>query len=268
MRKALRWAAGWLIGLGTAGLAQAQELRPFCADRPGLDTPTCIVDRGHVVVEAGAADWALDRDSQTRSDTIEAGDILVRAGLTETLEAQVGWTAFGHVRERDATGVVSRTSGVGDLRIALRQNLSHPDGSGFSMAVMPFATLPVGGAAIGAGDWGAGLIFPVDFDLTDKLGISLTPQVKAAVDGDRHGRHLAYGSVAGVDMALSDALDASLEFQVTRDDDPLDPHTEALAGLSLALQRGDDLQFDAGAVAGLNADSPDVELYVGVARRF
>ncbi|TGX54871.1 transporter [Sphingomonas gei] len=268
MRIAVKWAAGWLIGLGAIGVAQAQELRPFCADRPGLGTPSCTVDAGHVVVEAGAVDWTLERDTDTRTDTVEAGDLLVRAGLTPTLEAQIGWTAFGHVRERDAAGAVTRTSGVGDIRVALRQNLANPDGSSFSIAVMPFATLPVGGAAIGAGDWGAGVIAPVHFDLTGKIGLSLTPQVEAAVDEDRHGRHLAYGSVVGLDTSLTDSLDAALEFQVTRDDDPLAPHTEALTSLSFALQPGDDLQFDAGAVAGLNSDSPDVELYIGVARRF
>jgi len=268
MRIAGILATGLLIAIGIVGPAQAQDLREFCADRPGLGTPSCTVDAGHVVVEAGAADWTLERDSETRTDTLQAGDLLVRAGLTETLEAQIGWTAFGHVRERDATGAVTRTSGVGDIRVALRRNLANPDGSRFSVAVMPFATLPVGGAAIGAGDWGAGLIAPVHFDLTGKVGLSLTPQAEAAVDEDRHGRHLAYGAVVGLDRSLSDALSATLEFQLTRDDDPLESHSEALASLSFALQPNDDLQFDAGAVAGLNAQSPDVELYVGVARRF
>lgn len=268
MRIAVKWAAGCLICLGATGVARAQDLRPFCADRPGLGTPSCTVGPGHVMIEAGAVDWTLDRDSETRTDTVEAGDFLVRAGLTEALEVQLGWTAFGHVRARDAAGAVTRTSGIGDIRVALRQNLAHPDGSGFSVAVTPFATLPVGGEAIGAGDWGGGVIAPVHFDLPGKVGLSLTPQVEAAVDEDRHGRHLAYGSVVGLDTSLTDSLDAALEFQVTRDDDPLAPHTEALASLSFALQPGDDLQFDAGAVAGLNSDSPDVELYIGVARRF
>jgi len=268
MRIAGIFATGLLLAVGTIGEARAQELREFCADRPGLGTPSCTVDAGHVVVEAGAVDWTLDRDSETRTDTLQAGNLLLRAGLTKTLEAQIGWTAFGHVRERDAAGAVTRTSGVGDIRVALRQNLASPDGSGFSAAVMPYATLPVGGAAIGAGDWAAGLIAPVHFDLTDKVGLSLTPQVEAAVDEDRHGRHLAYGSVVGLDTSLSDKLNAALEIQLTRDDDPLEAHSEALAGLSFALQTSDDLQFDAGAVVGLNAQSPDVALYVGVARRF
>jgi hypothetical protein len=262
----------FLLGLSLmtlAGTAQAQALRPFCADRPGLDTPACTVDAGHVVAELGGLDWTRDQDRATRSDTWTAGDLLVRMGVTDSMEVQAGWTAFGAVRSRDRmTGATTRSSGVGDVTLAVRQNVSHPDGSGFAAALMPFATLPVGGETIGAGDWGAGMILPLSYSLNDVFGISLTPEIDAAVDSDRHGRHLAYGSAIGLSATISAKLSSALEFQAVRDRDPEGRSTEELASLSLAWQPKKGLQFDTGAVAGLNAASPDVELYVGVARRF
>ena len=252
-----------------ATAAQAQELRDLCTDRPGLGTPACTVDAGHVFAELGAIDWTLERDAVTRSDTVTAGDLLVRLGLTPTMEVQLGWSAFGHVRMRDrASGAIERDSGIGDITLAVRQNVSNPDGSGFSAALMPFATLPTGGSAIGAGDWSAGLIVPLSLQLSDTFTLALTPQVKAAVDEDRSGRHAAYGSVVGLSAALTKALTASLEFQATRDEDPSGHATEALASLSFGWQPKDDVQFDMGAVAGLNHASADLELYVGLARRF
>jgi hypothetical protein len=252
-----------------AGTAQAQEPRPLCADRPGLGTPACTVDAGRTVVELGGADWTLDQDSAQRSDTLIAGDLLIRHGVTPNLEIQAGWTAFGTVRTRDkASGTVSRSSGVGDITLAARYNLSNPDGSGFSAAIMPYATLPTGGEAIGAGDWGAGLILPISYSLNDTIGIALTPAIDAAVDGDRQGRHLAYGSVIGLSAALSDSVSAALEAQMTRDEDPAGHTTQTLASLSFAWVSGDTLQLDAGAVAGLNAASPDIGLYFGITRRF
>lgn len=254
---------------GLAGSAQAQDLRDFCPDRPGLGTPACIVDAGHVAVEIGGVDWTLERSGDARIDTIIAGDALVRVGLTGTLEAQIGWSAFGTVRTRDrATGAVTRQSGTGDVFVALRQNVSHPGGEGFSAAVMPFATLPTGGSAIGAGDWGAGVIVPLSYSLSDTLSLAASPQVEAAVDEDGDGRHLAYGSVIGLNLKLTKKLTTALEFQATRDEDPAGHATERLASLSFAWQPKDDLQFDIGGVAGLNHASPDVELYVGIARRF
>jgi hypothetical protein len=253
-------------GIGTA---TAQEPRPLCPDRPGLGTPACTVDRGHVVAELGSFDWSLEQDGTERIDSWTLGNVLFRYGVTDDLEVQAGWTAFGSVRTRDrVTGSILHSSGTGDVTLALRRNLSHPDGSGFSAAVMPYATLPAGSATMGAGDWSAGLIVPVSYSLNDTFGIALTPEVDAAVDEDRRGRHFAYGSVIGLSAALTGSISSALEIEAMRDEDPSGSSTEELAGLSFAWQPQNDLQFDAGAVAGLNKTSPDVELYVGIARRF
>lgn len=252
-----------------ASPASAEELRDLCADRPGLGTPACTVDRGHVVVELGLGDWTRDTQGPERTDTVQLGDALVRVGLTDSLEAQLGWTAYGHVRTRDRTaGTVDKASGVGDVTIALRQNLHHPDGSGFSVALMPYASLAAGGRAIGAGDWAAGLLVPMSFDLSDSLSLGITPQVDAAADGDGNGRHLGFGTVAGLGVALSDSLSAAGEVSLYRDRDPAGHSTEALAGLSMGWQPRDDMQFDIGVNLGLNRASPDAEVYFGIVRRF
>ena len=257
------------LGLALASGAQAQDLRPLCPDRPGLGTPPCIVDKGHAIVEIGGVDETRSHDATSRTDTIADGEVLVRYGLTDTLEAQLGYTAFGTARVRDReTGDVDHQRGTGDMTVALRRNLANPDGSGFSIAAMGFATLPTGGQAIGAGDWSAGVLIPISYALTDKLSLGLTPQISADVDDDRDGRHLAYGSVVGLAYQLTGKLDATAEIQATRDDDPEDRTTQLLSSLSFAWQPSDRLQLDAGAVAGLNRASPDVELYVGVSRRF
>ncbi|MEJ7934491.1 transporter [Sphingobium sp. AN558] len=249
--------------------AQAQDARELCADRPGLGTPACTVEPGRLVFELGLGDWTRQKDAASETNMAKTGDALFRVGLTDSLEAQLGWTAYGHVRIRDrSTNAEEKDGGVGDIALALRQNLHNPDGSGFSVAVMPYVTLPAGGAAIGAGDWGAGLLVPVSFDLGHGLSLALTPEVDAAVDGDRSGRHLAYGSVFGLGLDFGNDVSATIETSAMRDDDPDGHSTEALAGLSFAWQPSKDMQFDIGANIGLNAASPDREIYLGVVRRF
>lgn len=249
--------------------AQAQELRDFCADRPGLGTPACTLDRGRVMVEVGLADWTLDRSGPQRTDTVTFADTLVRIGLDTQTEAQVGWATFGIQRQRDGlAGTVDHSRGVGDVTLALRRNLGNPDGSGLSVAVMGAGTLPTGGQTIGAGDWGASLLVPMSLDLPGDLNLQVTPEVDAAVDEDRHGRHMAYGSVVGLQVPVGKTLSATGELSVFRDNDPGEHATKSIAGLSLGWQRGKNLQFDAGANIGLNRTTDDLELYVGIARRF
>jgi len=259
-----------LIGLLAASPAMAEDkLRDLCAERPGLDTPACTVDPGHLQVEVGLGDWSLDKQAGSRTDTILLSDISARYGVGESTEIRLGWTAYGHVRTRDgATGAIDRISGTGDVTIGLKQNLSSPSGDGFSMALLPYATLPTGKNGIGAGDWGAGLLIPISFDLTDKLTLEATPELDAAVDGDGKGRHLAYGSAAGLGVKINEKWSMSVEGQLIRDRDPSGHSTQALAGAYVAWQPKGRLQLDGGVQAGLNHNSPDVEVYFGISEKF
>ena len=263
----MRWMlAGLLIASATPALAQD---RNYCPNRPGLGTPACTIAPGHVSVETALGDWTRDDNSDQRSDTVLIGDTLVRIGVGDSVELQAGFTPFGHMRSRDkASGDVDRANRVGDALLGAKLNLRNPDGSGLSVALQPFATLPVGRQPVGAGDWGAGMLVPVTYDLNDALNLEATSEVDAAVDQDGHGRHLAYSETAGLAWAFSKTLTATAELQVSRDDDPSGGTTQALAGLSLASMVGKTLQFDAGANAGLNHNSPDLELYLGVSKHF
>lgn len=249
--------------------AAAQELRPLCADRPGLETPACTVDAGHVQLEIGLGDWIRDTKPDVRTDTIVAADMIARIGLSDSLEARIGWTAYGHERERDrATGGIERQARTGDVTIGVKQNLRNPDGSGLSIALLPYAVVPVGRGPIGAGDWAAGLTGAISYEVNETIQIVASPEISAAADEDRHGRHLAYGGEFGVSGAVTDAITATADIELLRDADPAAHTTEALGGVSLAWQPGPLLQFDVGSNIGLNHASADVELYVGVTRKF
>lgn len=252
-----------------AAPARADELRDYCPERPGLNTPACTIDRGHLSVETGLVDWTRERDPDAVTDTALIGDTLLRYGLTDTLEAQLGWTPLGIVRTRDRiAGGVTHQARAGDVTLGLKANLAHPDGKDLSIALLPSVSIPVGREPIGAGDWGAGLRVPMSVGLTDAVQLIATPEVDAAVDGDGDGRHLAYGGAGGVQIALTKAVSVALEGGAMRDRDPTGHETLAFASASAAWQPRDDLQLDAGVVGGLNRASPDLELYVGISHRF
>jgi hypothetical protein len=217
-------------------------------------------------MEVGLADWTLDDNADDRTDTVLIGYTLVRVGLDDKTEAQIGWTPYGHVRQRHkASGIVTRAGGAGDVTLGLRRSLSGPNGP---IAIQPFVKLPVGGETIGAGDWGAGVIVPIGFNIGHDVQVSLSPEIDAAVNGNGSGRHLAYGSVISVSAPLASKLSATAEIEVLNDDDPLGGTTVALASASLAWLLGKNTQLDFGTVAGLDRHSPEIETYFGIARRF
>lgn len=249
-------------------MASAEE-RDYCPDRPGIGTPACTVSPGRFSAEAGIGGWTLDRDAAERQDIFQGGDLLLRYGVAEHAEVQLGWTGIGWSRTRDReTGEVDRRHGAGDVTLALRRNLMNPDGSGLSLAVMPYVSLPVGGQPIGAGDWGAGLSVPLSYELSDKWSLVSSTQVDAAVEEDGNGRHLAFGEVVGASLKIGEAVTATAEYQVTADHDPQGYAVAHLSGLSLGWQLADNLQVDAGANAGLDRDAPDLEVYFGISRQF
>lgn len=260
----------WLALATAATPALAEDgLRDFCADRPGLDTPACTVDKGHLQVEVGLGDWTHDLQGDARTDTILAGDVSLRYGIGDATELRLGWIGYGHERTRDrATGLIDRSNGVGDVTVGLKQNLHNPDGSGFSMALLPYATLPAGKNPIGAGDWGAGLRVPITYALSDAITFAVTPEADAAVNEGGHGRHLAFGSAIGLQAKLGEKASIGAELEAIRDRDPDQHVTQALAGLSASYMAQKQTQLDVGANAGLNHASPNVELYFGVSRKF
>ncbi|MCC2976954.1 transporter [Sphingomonas sp. PL-96] len=247
----------------------AAQARDYCPTRPSLGQSPCVLDQGAVAVETALVDWEHDRSADERTDTLLIADTLLRFGVSDRAELQLEWQPFGREVTRDRVlGETERQNRVGDLTLGARVNLANPDGSGFSWAVQPSVTLPVGRQPIGGGDWGASLIVPLSYELNDTFTLQLSPEVAAEANEDGHGRHLAYGNIVGLEVALTDALAMELEGEVRRDDDPVEAATEVRAALSFGWMVNDDTQLDLGTAAGLNHDTPDLRLYAGVARRF
>lgn len=248
--------------------ASAQE-RDYCPERPGLDTPACIVDRGRVSVETAVVDWTLDRQPDSRTDTVLIGDTLIRVGVTDTVEARINWTPYGHQRTRDRqSGAIDRIGQSGDVSLGVKASLLNPDGRGFAVAALPYLTLPIGGNTIGARSAGAGFLLPLTYELSDTVQLDATPEIDAQPNDDRSGSHLQYSAAGGATFELSKAVALAAEAQLIRDRDPDDRTTQALAALSIAWQPQDDWQFDVFGIAGLNHSAPDLEFAAGVSRRF
>jgi hypothetical protein len=260
-----------LVVLAWASTTHAQDApRDFCADRPGKGSPPCVLDAGRFQAELGVADGAWSRGGGTSTDDVALGALELRLGLTSTLEGQISWTAYERIRDKErASGATSTLDGVGDLNLALRWSLKNPGGDGVSIALQPFVTAPVGSDGIGGGAWQSGLNVPISLPLNADWSLALSPEVYARPDADGSGRHAGFGGAVGVGRSFGPVA-VGAELWADRDEDPSGHVTSASFDLTAAWtpKRVPDLQWDAGAYVGLNHDTPDLELAVGVARRF
>jgi hypothetical protein len=108
-----------LIFLATPAHAQ---LRDLCPERPGLDTPPCIVDAGHLQVETGLADWTRDRTPDQRSTTVTLGETELRYGIDSDTEIRASWSGYISQRVIDRlSGESSHASGAGDLSLGFKR---------------------------------------------------------------------------------------------------------------------------------------------------
>lgn len=233
-----------------AGAAAAAE-RPFCADRPGKATPPCILDAGRWQLESALVDY--------QDETFAIAGFELRRGLTPRTEASLAWTPI-------VTG--RHTSGTGDLQLNLRIALTDPDGQGALVSLEGFVTAPTATHGQGAGGWEGGLLLPIAIPL-GAFSLGAAPEVDVARDAGGRGTHLAYSAAVGLGHGFG-PLTAGVELWGKVDDDPAGRTTQASADLTAAYvpAAAPDLQLDAGLNAGLNRHTPDLEVYVGVARRF
>jgi len=247
---------------GLAALPAHGEDRPFCPDRPGRATPPCVLAAGAVQAELALADVVQDRRSQVRS--VDFGDLELRFGVSERTELQLAWSPSVTIR---SPGQVSY--GYGDLVLAARSSLRHPDGSGLSVAVEPYVSAPTGRRGIGAGAWQGGVLLPVGWQVSDTVALAFTPEIDAAADQDGRGTHLSYAAAAGVSRQAG-PVTLGADLWVQRDRDPLGASTQETFDLDAAWQPASlpATQFDLGVNAGLNRATPRLEAYVGLARRF
>jgi hypothetical protein len=270
---ALALALGLLAPCLAAGPARAEPpaLRDFCAERPGSATPPCIVDVGHLMVEADALDVTESRDGGVTQETAIALAPHLRLGLTGALEAGVQLTPLVRQSVRDrAAGTRTRVSGAGDALINLKFNLRNPDGGGFSAALLPYLSLPTAQRGLGAGGFQGGFILPVSVALPAGFSVSLDPEVDVLRNGGGGGTHAAYTGVASLGRPLAAGFSGSLELVSGLNEDPRGQGRTASAGASLAWipAARPNLQLDGGADFGLTHSTPDLRLYAGVSRRF
>jgi hypothetical protein len=260
---------GLLIALAALFAMPAHAARdaPICAARPGKSTPTCTVPAGHLQLETGLVDWSLQKGGSDRDTSIVIAETTFRYGLTDGSDIEIDVTPWERSTSR-AGGVFDGASGFGDVSLAYKHQLAAISAQ-LKVAALPFVKVPTAKPSLGNGKWEGGLALPIDDSIGNSpFTMNLTPELDWAADADGHGHHAAMTQVASFGWAASDKLSLSAEIWGQWDWDPAGTSRQSSVDGTVAYFLSNNVQLDAGANFGLNRNTPDVELYGGVSKRF
>jgi hypothetical protein len=244
--------------------AGANDLGQICPDRPGKGTSPCTVPTGHAQVEVGLFDESFQRRSGVTTDAGNAGSLLAKYGLTDRLDIEAGMALYQFQRTHSATQDVT-IHDVGDLFLHAKYNPLTADGA-FAFVLDPFLKLPTAGR-LGNGAVEGGLVAPMAYDLGNNWSLAMTPEADILQNASGTGNHANLVNVVGLGRSFG-SLTLGAEVWTAQNFDPAGTVSQYSLDMTAAWIRDNDTQLDFGANLGLNRQTPDLEIYAGISRRF
>ncbi len=250
-----------LLGIAIASVtpAAAQMDEPLVSDRPDFTESTGTIAPGHVQIEGG-----ITRQEIGEVDALSVGEILVRLGLGERLEARLGVGSWTRV---DVPG--AEIDGYEDPTVGLKVRLTPPVDDrppGFPAASLLLGTsVPVGSEELTTDEWEPEARLALGWILTDLLSLGANLGVAFPSDGDDRFDQILASLTVGI--AATDRLGIFVETYGFSEEEPDGESTQYVdTGVTFALT--DDLQLDARIGFGLNDPSPERFVGVGAAVRW
>jgi len=237
--------------------AQPEEPEVPAFDRPGIGLGTGIVRRGALAVELGVPSYTRDRDRDAVQQEQAEGEITLRTGLFEGLELQVSSTPWQRQRTRSPGEPSQRLQGGGDTLVAVKwapSTGSHAD----RIALLASSTLARGDAEFTDGRQYA-LAGTYEHDFDDRWSGALY-----ASHAQGSGERSTIWSPS-LTLALTPRVSAFVEAGFTRQRG--EPR-ESVAGTGVTFMVSDSVQVDSYVDVGLDADSPDLEVGLGISAYF
>jgi len=189
----------WIVVVSLAAASARADDDAPAFDRPGLAFASETLPAGAWAVEQGLPDASTDRDAGVRiTDAI--ADTLLRHGLLDGIELQLGTDTRGWERVRGPGDASAWAAAGGDARIGLK--LAMPGGSdAFSAALLMTLGVPIGHAPIGDAGHTKDLGLSMSWALTNGASVSLYLDHRRDRDGEGSLCALAYNAPLRDDLS-------------------------------------------------------------------
>jgi hypothetical protein len=247
-----------------------KDLRGFAPDRPAKGTGPTTVDAGRIVVEVEAFNYSRQKSDGVQTTTWVGPNPTIKIGLTDRIDFQINWAPFQQAKVHDsAAGTTDKFSGDTDLYLRSKINLWGNEGTGkTAFAIVPFIKLGTAPEGLGNKSTEGGIIMPYSLNLGNDISLAFTSEIDYLRDSSRHGYHAGYVNSIGLSGPIVKDVTLTGELWSSINRDPGNTIRQYSVDAALAWMARPNLQFDIGVNIGLNSDTPALQLYTGVARRF
>ncbi|MCH7380187.1 MULTISPECIES: transporter [Acinetobacter] len=232
----------------------------FSFDRPGTGIGTGITPVGQLAWEQGlpSINYQEGKVDGVKDKTLTLnGDMLLRTGLADGLELQLGWQ--GPVwQQYKRAGTKKETNGLGDVSIGLKKAIDLKDDR-LSMALLAEAIIATGNDEFTNHDDIYSLTSAVAYEFSDLIGTSITMRYEA------QNSNWAVTAIPTIDYKIAGKLSGYSEF-VYRKAESQDYEYGLGTGLIYALNNR--TQLDASIGVDLNGDQKSYNGGFGVSVLF
>lgn len=242
-------------------IASADVGREFSTDRPDKTESPYSVDAGRFQVEIDLFGYTREREGGERATLVNAGTFNLKYGVARNADLQL--IAAPYLR-LDRNG--RRTEGVGDVTVRLKRNLWGNDGGPTALALMPYVTLPTATDGLGADRAEFGVIVPFAWAFSERVGLGAMTELD--VVGRERGEYQAsFINSATLSAAVTEKLGAYVELFTERATER-GSRWVVTGDMGLTYALTEDVQLDAGANIGLTRAADDLNVFLGLSRRF
>ena len=256
-----------LLYFGLTATTWAADLRDFCADRPGKNTSPCSLDARSYQLELNGYDQTFLRRGGIATDTLLIFNPTLKYGLNDTLDVEASFAPIQNLRIKTAAGIAT-TDGHGDLYMRGKWMFTGDGQAGFTAVAEPFVKLATATRGLGNGALEGGAMFPFGYDWGNGWQLSTTPEADGLLNASGHGHHAQLVDAIELNHDLPGGFTLGAEVWTSQNIDPAGMVSQYSADFDLAWLTDKNTQLDGGVNFGLNRATPDVEIYVGISRRF
>lgn len=235
------------------------------ADRPDFVESSAVVGKGRFQVETSLGYERASRDGVRERQT--ATPTLLRFGISDTAELRLETDGWQHAWSRGpAAGDAFDASGMSDTSVGVKWRVREGKDGSPALGVLVDAILPSGASRLGSGGVRPSLRGVAEWELPNDFSLGVMPGL--ASQRNDEGQRFTSGIFAvSLGKEINPRTHAFVELAAPQIAHGRDGGTQLSLDVGAAYLINKDVQVDAALFRGLNHNTADVSISVGISFR-